>query len=354
MSWLEGWPVLGWFADLELREPALLWLLPVAALAFWIARRGFGSLRFSSLRILPAARKTWRTRLDVVPDLLVALAVAALVISLAGPRKSDASSTIRKQGIAIMMVIDISGSMRALDLSTAEKERTRLDAVIDVFHDFVLGDGELPGRRDDAIGLVSFAGFADTRSPLTLDHDNLMTIADALEIVRDRAEDGTAIGDGLGLAVERLRRSEAKSRIAILLTDGVNNRGEESPQGAAQLAEAVGVKVYTIGAGTNGLAPIRAPDPFSGRMVLRQVPVEIDEQTLEDIADKTGGQYFRATDAAALREVYQQIDRLERTDLEEERYRRYRERFQLFIAAGVLLLLLAWLLRASVFRRVPC
>ena len=264
MSWLEGWPLIGWLADAEFREPALLWLLPLAPLAFVLARLGFGSVRFSSLRLLPAAHKTWRTRLDVVPDLLIGLAVVLLVFSLSGPRTSDAESKIRREGIAIMMVVDISGSMQALDLSDQEGEKTRLDAVKGVFRDFVLGAEGLAGRPNDAIGVVSFAGFADTRSPLTLDHNSLVSVVADLEIVDQRSEDGTAIGDGLGLAVERLRRSKASSRVAIVLTDGVNNRGEESPLGAAQLAEAVGVKVYTIGAGTKRTGPHSEHRPILG------------------------------------------------------------------------------------------
>ena len=347
MSWLPNLP--------EFREPLLLWLSPLAALIFFYARRGFGSVRFSSLRLVPTeTRRTWRTRLDFVPDLLIAGAALAFVVALAGPRTSDARSKIRREGIAIMMVVDTSGSMRALDLSEEDDEKTRLQAVLGVFEDFVSGANDLSGRPNDAIGLVSFARFADTRSPLTLDHDSLLTIADGLTIVTDRNEDGTAIGEGLGLAVERLRKSKASSRVAIVLTDGVNNSGEESPTGAAQLAKEEGVKVYTIGAGTNGLAPVRVQDPFTGREVLRQMPVEIDEKTLQDIAEKTGGRYFRATDAAALRDVYKEIDALERTELTEERFLRYREHFQLAVSLAILLAMLSWLLRASVFRRVPC
>lgn len=346
MSWLHDWP--------EFREPLLLWLAPLALVIFYYARRGFGTLRFSSLRLLPTSSKTFRTRLDFVPDLLIALSALAFVVALAGPRTSDARAKIKREGIAIMMVVDISSSMRALDLSAGDNDKTRLQAVLEVFRDFVSGAKDLPGRPNDAIGLVSFARYADTRSPLTLDHDSLLAVSDELEIVADRNEDGTAIGEGLGLAVERLRRSKAASKVAILLTDGVNNSGEETPTGAAQLAKEVGVKVYTIGAGTNGLAPVRVQDPFTGRDVLRQMPVEIDEKTLEDIAERTGGRYYRATDGEALRQVYRDIDSLERTEMTEERFLRYREHFQLAIALAILLAIAAWLLRASVFRRVPC
>jgi Ca-activated chloride channel family protein len=251
------------------------------------------------------------------------------------------------------MVVDVSGSMQALDLSTPDQERNRLQAVIDVFSDFVSGREGLPGRPNDAIGLVSFAGYADTRSPLTLDHDNLVAIARSLEIVTDREEDGTALGDGLGLAVERLRESKARSRIAILLTDGVSNAGKDAPIDAAKLAKKFGIKVYTVGAGTNGLAPVRIEDPASGRSFLRQVMVEIDEETMRAIADETGGAYFRATDSNALREVYRQIDQLERSQLQGEKWRSYREEFALPLALGLLLAALGLLGEATLWRRLP-
>jgi Ca-activated chloride channel family protein len=225
--------------------------------------------------------------------------------------------------------------------------------VVDVFADFVAGKDGLPGRPNDAIGLVSFAGYADTRCPLTLDHDNLVGIARSLEIVSDRSEDGTAIGDGLGLAVERLRESKARSRIAILLTDGVSNAGADTPQAAAALAKKLGIKVYTVGAGTNGLAPIRVEDPFTGRSVLRQTPVEIDEETMRAIADDTGGAYFRATDADGLKAVYQAIDRLERTSFEEDRLREFHEYSDVALALGLLLAALAVLGEATLWRRLP-
>jgi Ca-activated chloride channel family protein len=188
---------------------------------------------------------------------------------------------------------------------------------------------------------------------LTLDHTNVTAVARDLEIVSERSEDGTAIGDALGLAVERLRKSPARSRIAVLLTDGVHNAGVESPLAAAELAETQGVKVYAIGAGTTGLAPVRVRDPFTGRSVLRSMPVEVDETTLEEIARRTGGRFFRATDADALEEVYREIDRLERTKITEERSRQYREYFRLPLGLGLLLASGGWLGRSSLFARLP-
>ena len=320
---------------------------------YLLARRAPGDLVYSSLDVLPARGSSWRTRFSFVPSLLLALAAAALGVAFAGPRIPDPNSRITHEGIAIMMVVDTSGSMRALDLSTEEEERTRLDALVHVFEEFVAGGEELAGRPDDAIGVVSFARYADTRCPLTLDHGNVLRIARDLSIVEDREEDGTAIGDGLALAVERLRESEAKSRVAILLTDGVNNAGEEAPTAAAELAATHDVKIYTIGAGTMGMAPVRVQDPFTGQMVLQPMAVEIDEATLREIADRTGGSYFRATDAESLHEIYREIDHLERTELIEERYVRHDEYYGLALAVGLVAMCAAWLLGATVLRRSP-
>ena len=339
-------------AAIEFREPLLLLLALLAIPVFMLARRTPGRLVFSSLKILPDEAGGWRRRLAWVPDAVLCLALLALVVALAGPRIGERFSRIHREGVAIMMVVDVSSSMRALDLSTAARERTRLEAVQDVFEDFVMGDGDLPGRPDDAIGLVSFAGFADTAVPLTLDHNNLTAVARDLDTVRDRSEDGTAIGDALALAVERLRESTAQSRIAVLLTDGVNNAGVEAPAEAAELARSLGVKVHTIGAGTTGLAPVRVEDRF-GRSVLRSMRVEVDEAVLRRIAEVAGGQFFRAEDADGLERVYAEIDRLERTRITEDRFRQYDELFALPLVLALALLAAGWLGRGALFARLP-
>ena len=337
---------------LEFREPLLLLLALLAVPVFLLARRPSGRVLFSSFDVLPAVRGGWRSRLAWLPDALLALALLALVLALAGPRVGERFSRIQREGIAIMMVVDTSGSMSALDLSTQQRERTRLEAVQDVFERFVLGGGDLLGRPDDAIGLVSFAAYADTAAPLTLDHENLVAVARNLAITTLREENFTAIGDALGLAVERLRESPAQSRIAVLLTDGVNNAGVETPGAAAELARSLGVKVYTIGAGSTGIAHMRVPDARRGS-TLRAVAVEIDEETLRDVAERTGGLYFRASNADALAEVYAEIDRLERTKITEDRSRQYEELFSLPLLAALLLAALGWLGRSAVFARVP-
>lgn len=337
---------------LEFREPLLLMLVVLAVPVFLLARRAPGRVLFSSFALLPAGGRGWRARLAWLPDALLALALVALVLALAGPRIGERFSRIQREGIAIAMVVDTSGSMSALDLSTPQRERTRLEAVQDVFESFVLGGGDLPGRPDDAIGLIRFAGFADTAAPLTLDHENLVAVARNLSITTLREENFTAIGDALGLAVERLRESPAASRIAVLLTDGVNNAGVETPSAAAELARSQGVKVYTIGAGSTGIAHMRVPDGRGGT-VLRAVTVEIDEATLSDIAERTGGRYFRAGDAEALIDVYAEIDRLERTRISEDRSRQYEELFPWPLLAALLLAAFGWLGRGAVFARVP-
>lgn len=336
---------------LEFREPLLLLLGLLAPLVFLLARRAPGHVLFSSFALLPRGHRGWRDRFAWLPDALLALAFLALVLALAGPRVGERVSRVQREGIAIMMVLDTSGSMAALDLSTPKRERTRLQAVQDVFELFVLGGGELRGRPDDAIGLVSFAGYADTAAPLTLDHENLVAVARNLEITTLREENYTAIGDALGLAVERLRETAAESRIAVLLTDGVNNAGVESPAAAAELARSQGVKVYTIGAGTTGIAHMRVRGPRG--TTLRPVAVEIDEATLRGIAERTGGQYFRADNADALTNVYAQIDRLERTKITEDRSRQYEELFAPPLLAALLLAAFGWLGRGTVFAKTP-
>ena len=335
----------------ELAHPWLMLAAPLAFLAFWWSRRGAGRIVFSSLGALPRSGTTWRTALAWLPDALFGLAIVSLVIALAGPRSGDKNSRIRREGIAIVMAVDVSGSMRALDLSEKNQELTRLDAVKRVFEQFVRGGKTLAGRPDDAIGLVAFARYADTRSPLTLDHDNLVNAARQLDFA-EQHEDGTAVGAGLELAVQRLSEYRARSKIVVLLTDGESNVHDIDEDTAIEDAIKAGVKVYTIGAGTNGVAPI-AVDRGDGRKQLMQMTVSIDETTLRKIADKTGGQYFRATDSASLKRIYQQIDKLERTAIEENRFLEYNQYYGVFVVAAMLLVAAALALRATVLRRLP-
>ncbi len=339
----------GW----EFRDPLFLLVALAAPFVFWAASRSTSAVRYSSLSLADRAPRSWRARLSKLPAVLMAIAVASLAVALAGPRTPDAETKVSREGIAIMMVVDRSGSMQARDLVKDDLSVDRLAVVKDVFQEFVLGGDAGRGRPDDAIGLVTFAGYADSLCPLTLDHGNLVTMVADLEIVKRRDEDGTALGDGLALAIERLRRSEAKSKIAILLTDGVNNTGSIAPDQAAELAVTQGIKVYCIGAGTEGLAPFPAVDPFSGRQVLRRTYVEIDEETLKEIANQTGGRYFRATDRDGLAEIYAEIDRLERTKVTEIQYLQYTEHYVMFVVAALTLMALATLTGATLFRSLP-
>ncbi len=204
--------------DLEFREPWLLLTALMAVPIYLMARRAPGVILFSSFLALPQTAGSWRSRLSWLPDALIGLGTVALGLALAGPRMGQRNSQVHREGIAIMMVVDISGSMQALDLSTQDEERTRLDAVKAVFEEFVIGGDGLAGRPDDAIGVVTFARYADTACPLTLDHTNLTGVARTLEIVTERSEDGTAMGDGLGLAVQRLRESKARSRFGLMIS----------------------------------------------------------------------------------------------------------------------------------------
>lgn len=334
--------------DWELRAPLFLLLAFLAPVVWWWASKLPASLTYSSLVIVEDTPISLRNRLAGVPPLALALTVVALAIALAGPRTGDSSSRLKTEGISIVMAVDRSGSMQARDFVAGDSSTSRLDAVKKVFRDFV----QRPRRDDDLVGLVSFARYADGLSPLTFDRGNLLTILGDVEIVRERSEDGTAVGQGLALAVERLRAQDTPSKVVILLTDGVNNAGDIDPLQAAELAARFGVRVYTIGAGTTGYAPLPVVLP-DGRTVLQRAFVEIDEDTLRAIADRTGGRYFHARDAEALERVIDEIDRLERGEIDEMRYVEYEPHYALFVLLALGLMSAATLLQATLLRRLP-
>ena len=338
----------------EFREPLLLGLVVFAPVVAILAARRTASATFSSLELVDAVPPTFRSRLAVLPALLLGLAWVLGTIALAGPRSADATSEVKREGIAIAMVVDRSGSMQARDFARGDTSRSRLDVVKDVFRDFVLGGGagDAAGRPDDLVGLVVFARYADGLCPLTLDHRNLAAILDDVAIATERSEDGTAVGDGLALAVERLRHHPAPSKVAILLTDGVSNSGDVQPLQAADLAVEHGVKVYAIGAGSTGFASVPVT-LANGRTVLQRARVEMDEKTLKQIADRTGGRYFRASDEAALAAVTSEIDRLERGEVTEIRYLEYRHHYAGFTGGALASLALSALLAATWLRRAP-
>lgn len=338
---------------LEFREPLFLWISLLAIPLFFVMLRRGGRIRFSSLSMWSVKTTSFRAKTSFIPALLLALSFVALSVTLAGPRVPGGVIKQHREGIAMMLAIDKSGSMAALDMSKGDKEQDRLEALKDVLGDFIKGNGKLKGRYDDAIGIVSFASYPDSDCPLTLDHVTLMQLVDDISIVTDREESGTAIGDALGLSVERLRESESASKVIILLTDGVNNTGYEDPIEAARMAAQFGIKVYTIGIGTNGFAPVRLTNPFTGRSMMRQMPVELDEKVLTQIADMTGGLYFRATNREGLEAIYEKIDALEKTKISEDRTTHYDEKYFWSLAIGLILALCGLILRMTYYRRMP-
>ena len=337
---------------MELRDPLLLLFALFAPLVFALAAKLPSVLTVSTLSHLDAAPRSLRARLARLPALLLAVATVVFAVALAGPRTGDSSSHMHREGIAIVMAVDRSGSMNARDFVAGDASVSRLDAVKHVFHEFVDGGNAGSGRPDDLVGLVVFGTYADGVCPLTLDHANLLAILDDVKIAVEATEASTALGEGLGLAIERLRDHPAKSKVVILLTDGVNNAGEIDPMQAAKLAADNGIKVYTIAAGTNGMAPIPVPGA-DGREYLRRVYVEMDEETMRKIADATGGRYFHARDVDGLKDVYREIDRLERTEITEVRYLQYREHYPPLVMAGMGLVALAALASATFLRRLP-
>ena len=338
--------------ELEFRDPIFLLAIVLAPLVYLLAWRTSASVTYASLAIADVGPRSLRVRLARLPALLTALAVAALAVALAGPRSGDATTHVKREGIAIMLSIDRSGSMRAVDFAGNDANISRLDAVKDVLRQFVGGGDAGQGRPDDLIGLIAFGTYADGLCPLTLDHGNLLAILADAEIPEEETEQATAVGEGLGLAVERLREQEAVSKIVILLTDGVNNAGVIDPLVAADLAANHDIKVYTIGAGRSGFAPFPVTDRH-GRTFLQRARVEIDEESLREIAKRTGGRYFHAEDAEGLADIYREIDRLERSEITEIRYLRYREHYSIAVLAALLLMAVAATSAATVLRRLP-
>lgn len=332
---------LGPLGDWTFASPAWLALVLVLPLVWaWSRRRQRPALVLPGLAVAGALPRTWRERLRILPEILRAAVLVLAVLALARPQQVAAGRPLTTSGVDIVLALDASGSMKAEDF----QPRNRLEVAKEAAVRFV------EGRPNDRIGLVTFAGQAVTQAPLTLDQEALVQSIRRVEI--GGLAEGTAIGTALATAVHRLRASDARSRVVILLTDGVNNAGEVDPRTAAEAARALGARVYTIGVGTTGEAPYLLEDPRFGRRYVRVV-VRIDEEILREIASRTGGRYFRATDPGALSEVYAAIDRLERSPLSGRRpvVRLDRYAWLLFPALG--LLLLEGTLRATVLRRLP-
>jgi Ca-activated chloride channel family protein len=331
---------------MHFQNPWILMLLPAAAAVLMYSRRGDRqpALRFSTGSLLNDPVPTFRLRLFRGIIILRMLVLFLIIVALSRPQLMLQESRIETEGIDIVLAIDTSTSMLAEDFELGGKRKNRLEVVKNVVDDFIRN------RHSDRIGVVAFAAAAYTVAPLTLDYGWLVQNLQRVKI--GMIEDGTALGSGISSALNRLKDSEAKGKVVILLTDGRNNAGRISPLTAAEAARALNIRVYTIGAGTKGLAPYPAKD-FFGNTVYRQVKIDIDEETLKQIAEKTKALYYRATDTKSLRKIYDEIDKIEKTPIEEKGYTEYRELFHYFLIPALVLLLLEVILKNTILRKIP-
>jgi Ca-activated chloride channel homolog len=329
--------------NLDLTRPEYLWLflvfVPMLAWYIWKTKRNSAKYQISNLEAFKNSGKPFIFYLRHILFLLRLTVLALLIIALARPKTIVGGGSSGIEGISIALSIDISSSMLAQDFKPDRLEVAKDEAI-----------NFISGRPDDRIAVVAFAGESFTQCPLTTDH------ASAINLLRQLKtgiiEDGTAIGLGLANAIARLKEDDAKSKVVILLTDGVNNKGEIAPLTAAEVAAALGIRVYTIGIGNNGYAsyPIQTP---GGGVVYQQMEVQIDENLLQNIAKKTGGQYFRATDGEKLAEIYEEIDKLEKTMFEKDQEVRYQDHFMPFLIFAIIFLVIEILLRNTVFNTKP-
>jgi Ca-activated chloride channel family protein len=317
----------------------LLLFLPLMIYWYWKKQKQqLVELQVSTIKVFQSVPRSWRQRFRHVLFLLRVLTVIFLIISLARPQSTSKGENVSTEGIDIVLVNDISGSMLAEDFRPNRIEAAKKTAI-----DFI------DGRLTDRIALVIFSGESFTQCPLTLDHAVLKSLLS--EIKSGMIEDGTAIGMGLATAVSRLKDSKAKSKVIVLLTDGINNRGFIDPVTAAGIAQQFGIRVYTIGVGTIGMAPYPVQTPFGTQY--QNVPVEIDEKLLQQIADQTGGKYYRATDNKKLKAIYDEIDRLEKTKIEVTQFRRHKEEYYTAAMFAGIFLLLELIFGQTIFRKIP-
>lgn len=324
-------------------HPHILWLLllvvPLVAYYVWRIFAGGASIRISSISGVRRAPRTWRYYVRHLPFVLRVAAIAAVVVALARPQVVSEEHSTTSEGIDIVVAMDISGSMLARDF-----EPDRITVAKRVAAEFVAG------RESDRIALVAFAGEAYSPSPLTTNTEEVLTAMGRLRT--GVIDDGTAIGNGLATAINRLRESDSRSKVVILLTDGVNNRGEISPLMASEIARDMGIKVYTIGVGSKGTAPYPAYNMF-GELVFQQMPVEIDEEVLQKIATDTGGEYFRATSEQTLQLIYEQIDAMEKSKVEVHHKIHTEELFLWWLLAAFTCVVAEWLIDKVLLKRLP-
>ncbi|HVW96905.1 MAG TPA: VWA domain-containing protein [Mucilaginibacter sp.] len=327
------------FKGIEFAHPGFFWLfllLPVMiAWYVWRERKLYGHLSVSAVRSFALPKKSILPVMRHSGIVLRCLALAALIVAIARPQSSLSWQNSTTEGIDIIIASDISGSMLAEDFKP-----NRMEAGKNIAIDFI------KNRPNDRIGLVIFSGESFTQCPLTIDHDVLINLFK--DIKNGMIDDGTAIGMGLATAVNRLKESEAKSKIVILLTDGSNNTGSIPPITAAEIAKQFGIRVYTVGLGTKGMAPYPVQTPMG--IQYQNVPVDVDEGTLTKIANITGGKYFRATDNATLRNIYEQIDKLEKAKIDVTQYHKKTELFYPFALVCLLFLLLEFVLRNTLLK----
>lgn len=329
-------------ADITFKNPELLWLglvlIPMVAYYVFLQAKSRVEFRYSNVASSEGAEANIKAKLIHLPFVLRMLAVSLLIVVLARPQSTSSWQDVTTEGIDIVMAIDISGSMQAEDFKP-----NRLEAAKKVAKTFI------GNRPNDRLGLVIFAGESFTQCPLTTDHSVILNLFN--DVKSGMLEDGTAIGMGLATSVKRLKDSEAISKVVILLTDGDNNSGSIAPATAAEIAKEFGVRVYTIGVGTRGMAPFPVVDPF-GRTRYQDMEVKINEELLTRIAQMTDGKYFRATDNESLEAVYKEIDELERSKIDVTEYRKRKEEFLPFAMAALLLLACEVLLKQTVLRSI--
>ena len=321
----------------------LLLLIPYLIWYVMYRKKTEPTMRMSDTFAFRYVQKSWKVMLMPLSMILRMLTFVMIVLVLARPQTQNSWKSETVEGIDIMLVMDVSTSMLAEDLKP-----NRIEAAKQVASEFVVG------RPNDNIGLTIFAGESFTQCPMTTDHASLLNLLHNVRTdiaARGLIEDGTAIGMGLANAVSRLKESKAKSKVVILLTDGSNNRGDISPMTAAEIAKSLGIRVYTIGVGTNNVAPY--PMPVAGGVQYVNIPVEIDTKTLGEIAVATEGDFYRATNTKELRKIYKEIDQLEKTKLNVKKFSKKYEAYQPFAIVAVLSLLLEILMRITIFRRIP-
>ncbi len=329
-------------SDIKFAYPEFFWLFALIPLMvvyyFFYLKKKRAPLTFSSLSTLKGIKPTFRQRTNQLPFILKLLAFSAAIIALARPQSYSSGQNVTTEGIDIVMALDISSSMLAEDLKP-----NRIEAAKKVAIDFI------DSRPNDRVGLVVFGGESFTQCPLTTDHAVLKNLMSGIE--SGMLAEGTAIGEGLATAVNRIRNSNAKSKVIILLTDGVNNVGAIAPETAGEIAKTFNIRVYTIGVGTRGMAPYPFKTPFG--IQYQNVEVQIDEAGLQRIAEETDGKYFRATNSAKLKEIYASIDKLEKTKIAVTEFRNHTEEFYPFVIIAITLLFADSILRLTLFKSIP-